>query len=97
MEPNDSQASNITLLFAEIAKKLAVYLVIILFFNGLVAFIRFSELDGPTKTFAFVNGNFLVNGEVMGIPFFGLVNFILVTATLGSAVLNWSRKVKSIR
>ena len=95
MENAEKKDSNITLLFAEVAKKVGVYLVIMLFFNGFVGYMRYSELEGPLKHFAFNNGDFFVNDEVVGVPFFSLVNFVLFTAALGSAVLNWTRKVKS--
>lgn len=95
MKTVENQKPSLPALFAEIGKKVAVYLVIVLFFNGLVAYITYSQLETSTKTFGFDSGNFLVNGGVMGIPLFSLVNFVLLTAAVGSAVLNWTRKVRS--
>jgi hypothetical protein len=95
MKTTENQGGNLPALFVGVGKKVATYLVIVLFFNGLIAWLTYNQLEDPTKTFSFSYGTFFVNEDMMGIPFFSLGNLVLLAATAGSAVLNWSRNERS--
>ena len=76
-------------LFTMIAGRLAIFLTLILVTSGLMAWWTFHQLDTDEKTFAFDNGGFYVQGEVVGIPVFSVATMFFVGLIVATQVWKW--------
>ena len=76
-------------LVTAILKQILLVVAAVTLISGLISWYRFTQLGTADKTWAFDDGAFFVNGEVVGIPLFSSFLFIVSLAIIAKEIYRW--------